>query len=77
MVAKNPGLKTKEVFEAGPETRPAFDGDFRRSTVRRQPSSSSSSSSNDSEEQNLQAELEKLLTEHKKIQEKKAKGRSR
>ena len=78
LVAKNPQLRNKEIFEAGPDQRPAHDGDYKRSTLdkhnkkRNKSSSSNSSSSNnssdgDSEGENLQAELEKLLNEHKKM----------
>jgi hypothetical protein len=75
-VAKNPALANQEMmFEAGPEQRPAHDGDYKRSTLEKHRNprgkSSSSSSSSDSEAENLQAELEKLLNEHKKLQTKK------
>eukprot|EP00353_Schmidingerella_taraikaensis_P003451 CAMPEP_0185584518 /NCGR_PEP_ID=MMETSP0434-20130131/32827_1 /TAXON_ID=626734 ORGANISM="Favella taraikaensis, Strain Fe Narragansett Bay" /NCGR_SAMPLE_ID=MMETSP0434 /ASSEMBLY_ACC=CAM_ASM_000379 /LENGTH=50 /DNA_ID=CAMNT_0028204307 /DNA_START=74 /DNA_END=226 /DNA_ORIENTATION=+ len=50
MLAKNPEMKGKEVFESGPATKPVFDGDFRRGQPRpKSASSSSGSSSSDSE----------------------------
>ena len=48
---RNPELKTKEVFEAGPDSKPVFDGDFKRSTRPKKEEESSSSSSSDDERQ--------------------------
>ncbi len=48
-IEKNPHLKSKEVFEKGPEGPRIHDGDWKRSTLKKKSDKSSSSSGSDSE----------------------------
>ena len=71
-VEKNPHLKTKEIFEKGPQGPRIHDGDWKRSTLNNNKDKDSSSSGSDSdsdksEGDKLQKELSKLIEEHKKV----------
>lgn len=58
------------VIEPGPKTGVAFDGDYKRNTIKRDSSESSSSSDSsgaEAEADKLQQELEKLIRKHKEL----------
>ena len=65
-------MKTKEIFEKGPQGPRIHDGDWKRSTLTKNKEKDSSSSGSDSdsdksEGDKLQKELSKLIEEHKKV----------